>query len=110
MNEGRYRRVGNAFGISRSSVSLFARRICKAIATQLGPKFVKLPSIKEEVSYAVDKFEKLQWFPHCFEAVVGNPTYYVNRKNGHSLNVQAITKFTKHSLNVQAKVLQVLFH
>ena len=43
MDEGRYRKVGNAFRISRSSVPLIVRSVYKAIARQLGTKFVKFP-------------------------------------------------------------------
>ena len=76
MDEGRYRKVANAFGISRSSVSLIVRRVCKALATQLGPKFVKVPSNEEEVFYAVDQFETARvssvlggsrWDSHLYE-------------------------------------------
>ena len=71
MDERQYRKFGNAFGISRSSVLLFVRSVCKAIAAQFGHKFVKFPSTEEEVSYAVDQFEKLLGFPHCLGAVDG---------------------------------------
>ena len=99
MDEGRYRKVANAFGISRSSVSSIVRKVCKVIAIELGPKFIRLPSNEEEVSYAVDQFEKLHGFPQCLGAVDGthifikkpieNPTDFLNRKNRYSLNVQA---------------------
>ena len=84
-------------------MSLIVRRVCKALATQLGPKFVKFPSNEEEMFYAVDQFEKLHGFPQCLGAVDGthifikkpveNPTDYLNRKHRYLLNVQATCDF-----------------
>ena len=43
-DEVRYRKVANAFGNSRSSVSIIVRKVCRVIRLYLGPKFIRLPS------------------------------------------------------------------
>ncbi len=45
-DEGRYRKVGNAFGISRSTVSVVLQKVCNVITRSLGPKYIKLPTTK----------------------------------------------------------------
>ena len=47
-DEGRYRKVANALGISRSSVSIIVRRVCAAISEYLGPIYVRLPPVNEK--------------------------------------------------------------
>lgn len=48
-DEGRYRKVANAFGIARCTISRTVRTVCKAISTKLGPLYIKLPSTPQEV-------------------------------------------------------------
>lgn len=62
-DEGRYRKVANAFGISRSSVSITVRRVCAAITEYLGPLYVHLPTIKQEVQELVSQFYFFHGFP-----------------------------------------------
>ena len=98
-DEGRYRKVANAFGISRSSVSIIVRTVCIAISVHLGPKYIKLPTTQDEVRYAADRFEEQTGYPQCIGAIDGThifikkptnkSTDYLNRKNRYSLNVQA---------------------
>ena len=99
-DEGCYRKAANAFGVSRSTVSVVVRRVCHAITVYLGPKYIKLPQTEEEVRNAVNKFEERHGFPQCIGAIDGthifikkpteNPTDYLHRKNRYSLNVQAV--------------------
>lgn len=48
-DEGRYRKVANAFGIGRSTVSTIIKEVAELIAYKLGPKLIKFPSTTEEV-------------------------------------------------------------
>ena len=98
-DEGRYRKVANAFGISRAAVSLTIRRVCTVITSNLGPTYIKLPSTEEEVKLSASNFLRCHGFPQCIGAIDGthvfikrptdNPTDFLNRKNRYSFNVQA---------------------
>ncbi len=86
-DEGRYRKVANAFGISRSAVSIAVRRVCLVITKELGPKYIRLPTTTDEVEFLVTNFYKAHGFPQCIGAVDGthvfirqpsrNPTDYM---------------------------------
>ena len=71
MDEGRYRKVANAFGISRASVSIIVRNVCTVIGSHLGPKYIKLPTTPYEVEVAVESFQKAHGFPQCLAAIDG---------------------------------------
>ena len=70
-DEGRYRKVANAFGISRSSVSIIVRRVCAAISEFLGPIYVRLPTSEREVQELVSQFHVYHGFPQCMGAIDG---------------------------------------
>ena len=48
-DEGRLRKVANAFGLSRSCCSMIIRRVSAAITSHLGPVYIKLPMNEESV-------------------------------------------------------------
>ena len=98
-DEGRLRKTANAFGISRSAVSLIVRRVSKAIVLHLGPKYIQLPLTEEAVKEKVGKFYTTFSVPQCLSAIdcthieikqpSSNYTDYINRKGRYSLNVRA---------------------
>ena len=99
-DEGRLRKVANAFGISRSSTSIIVCKVCKVISMYLGPKYVQLPFTEQEIELATSNFYKFHGFPQCIGAIDGthifnkrptdNPTDFLNTKNRYSFNVQAV--------------------
>lgn len=70
-DEGRLRKVANAFGVSRSTVSLTIRRACFVTSTILGPEYIKLPQTEHDVLEAVSNFYDRHGFPQCIGAVDG---------------------------------------
>ena len=102
-DEGRYRKVANAFGVSRSSVSLVIRNVTRAISKHLGAKYIKLPLTKAEVEEQASKYLQHHGFPQCIGAIDGthieikqpvdNYTDFLNRKGKYSFNVQALCDY-----------------
>ena len=98
-DEGRLRKTANAFGLARGSVSIIIRRVTKAIALAMGPKYIKLPLTEEDVREKVSQFNQTFSFPQCLGAIdcthvdikapSSNPTDFINRKSRYSINVQA---------------------
>ena len=112
-DEGRMRKTANAFGLSRSSVSIIICRVCQAITKFLGPLYIRLPTTENEVQEKADNFFKHFNFPQCLGAVDGthiyikqpqnNATDYINRKSRFSLNVQACCDFNYQFMDVVVK-------
>ena len=99
-DEGRYRKVANSFGISRSTVSKVVRKVSYVIANTLGPKYINLPETQPEVEALVSNFSRHHSFPQCMGAIDAthvyirqpsvNPTDYMNRKHRYSINIQGV--------------------
>ena len=70
-DEGHLRKTANAFGLSRSCVSIVVRRVTHAISTQMGPKYINLPQTEEAVNEKVTNFYKAFSIPQCLGAVDG---------------------------------------
>ena len=70
-DEGRMRKTANAFGLSRAAVSVIVRRVCRAVTTFLGPKYISLPTTEKAVHELVQNFMKQHGIPQCFGAVDG---------------------------------------
>ena len=50
------KKTANAFGVSRSSVSIIIRQITRYICVYLGTKYIKLPVTEEDVQETVEGF------------------------------------------------------
>ena len=69
-DEGAIRKVANAFGIVKSTVSIIIRWATKAISIQLAPKYIQIPRTEEAVQEIVINFFEGYSFP-CLGAVDG---------------------------------------
>ena len=109
-DEGRFRKVANSFGVGKSTVSMIVREVCQVITKYLGPTYIRLPQTVEEVEYLSSSFLKVHDFPKCIGAIDGthipikqpseNGSDFINRKDFHSLNVQAVCDFSTKFIDV----------
>ena len=103
-DEGRLRKVANAFGISRSYLSIVIRRVSAAITAHLGPVYIKLPMTEPSVKEKVSGFYNAFSVPQCLGAIDGthieikrpvlNSTDFINGMSQYyTLNVQALCDY-----------------
>ena len=70
-DEGLYRKVANAFGVSRSSVSFVIRNVTRAISKHLRPKYIKLPMTEAEVRNMHPNIWSIMDFHNVLELLMG---------------------------------------
>ncbi|XP_035848902.1 putative nuclease HARBI1 isoform X2 [Sander lucioperca] len=109
-DEGRLRKTADAFGLSRSSVSVFIRQVCRAVSVFLGPDYIRTPSSQQEVEDLVRGFSRAHGLPQCLGAVdcthvavkqpALRPSDYINAAGAHSLNVHALCDYKSCFLDV----------
>ena len=112
-DEGRLRKVSNAFGLSRACVSITVRRVTRAISTFLGPQYISLPLTEDDVKEKVTNFYNAFGIPQCLGAIDGthieikqpsaNSSDYINRKSRFTLNVQACCDYRYCFMDVVVK-------
>ncbi len=97
--------------VSQPSVSRCVKNVVASLAEKLG-QFVRFPTLADETTKMKQDFYKLQKMPgivgaldctHVKIKAPGNDEQaYVNRKNFHSINVQAICNADRRFVNVVA--------
>ena len=112
-DEGRLRKVANAFGLGRSTVSTIIRQVTHVISSYFGSKFIKLPNSAQDVETLASMYYATHGFPQCIGAINGthfsikqpceNHTDYINRKGRYSLNVQALRDYKYNFIDVVIK-------
>ena len=113
-NEGRMRKVANAFGIGKSTVLIIVRRVTKEISFHLAPKYIQTPSTEKEIKEMVGQFYERHGFLQCLGAVDG--TYiaikrpsvafssdFVNRKGHYTFNCEAAADYSYRFFDIVIK-------
>jgi hypothetical protein len=102
-NTGSIRMTANSFGVAKSTVSKTVYKVCHAISTMFGPKYIKLPRTLEEMRDLIMHFESKHGFPQAFGCIDGthilikqpleNSQDFFSYKMKYTLNVQAICDY-----------------
>lgn len=71
-DEGRLRKTANAFGLSKSCVSVVVRRVTRVISRYLGPMYIKVPVTEEAVKEKVTNFYNSFVVPQCLGQSMGH--------------------------------------
>jgi hypothetical protein len=104
-----FRATGDCINISKSSQSRCVYNVSEALSLKVN-QFVKFP--KTELSSMKHRFYAIKQMPNVIGAIDGTQIMtpkkdiesdYVNRKNRHSINVQAIADSNLEFINVVAK-------
>ena len=64
------RAISDRFNVTQRSVYTVTRRVCRAIVSNLVPKFIKLPG-GERAKEIMDSFEEFNGLPRCMGAIDG---------------------------------------
>ena len=102
-DEGRLRKVANAFNIGKSTASRIIRRVAQAISKLLATKYVQVHTTEEDVNSLVKNFHAQHGFPQCLGAKDGTS---IRRKNHHA--VHAVIILTERvTLQLLVKLLKI---
>ena len=93
-----YRTIGHLFGVSKASVCVIRKQVCRTIVNVLLRKYIALPS-GSALATVLNGFAR-KGFPHCagavdethipIEAPQYSPADYHNRKGWHSVILQGL--------------------
>ena len=94
-----YRTIANLFGVSKSFVCNCVKEVSSVIVQKLQSRFITIPQ-GDELDEVMRIYNDRWQFPMCAGAIDGthipiiaplvDPADYVNRKNYHSINMQAV--------------------
>lgn len=70
-DEERMRKTVNAFGLEKSTISSYIRRVTRAVSDHLASKYIKLPCSEEEIKESAALFYGKHGFPQCIGAIDG---------------------------------------
>ena len=94
-----YHTVSHLFGVSRASVCLILKDVCRAIQQQLLCTYIKFPQ-GEDLKSVIEGFKRKWDFPNCAGAIDGthvpiiapqdNHVDFFNRKGWYSIVMQAV--------------------
>ena len=109
-DEGRYRKITNAFDVGKSTLSKTVRSVCQVMSKEYRQKYIKLPCTQEEVESLADGLYRSHNCPRCIGAIDGmhipiqqpkqNATDVLNRKDFYSFNGQAACDYSYKFIDV----------
>ena len=94
-----YRTIGHLFGVSKATMCVVTKEVCRAIVAILQPRYIRIPS-GSDLRAVVKGFTDDLGFPQCAGVVDGThipilspkecPADYYNRKGWHSILMQGM--------------------
>ena len=104
-----FRSLGHLFGIGKATACIIFHEVVSAICDHLGPLYLRFPN-DNELRGVVDGFSQRWNLPQCCGAIDGthipivapaeNHTDYFNRKQFHSVIMQAVVNHDYRFLNI----------
>ena len=103
-DEGRLRKVANAFGIGKSTASKIIRTVSQAISRFLATTHIQVSTTEEDENNLVKNYYEQHGFPQCLGAIEGTHiriklpscsarNEYINRKGNFTINCQAAADY-----------------
>jgi nuclease HARBI1 len=108
-----YRATGDCLSLSKSSQSRCVYEVSKALTKRV-KHFIKFPKTDSELNKIKHEFYLIKDMPNCIDAIDGTHICiktpnkdiewdYINRKNRHSINVQAVCNANLEFINIVVK-------